>query len=150
VAALQAQSQPFDLLLFGNESADSGGYQVGIRVAHAFDLPCITGIKALEIKNDRAMAKREAPGGWEVYELSLPAVFTVKEGLNLPRYPSLPGRLRAKKAQIEQVKPQRGDDGLEKVRLKTPVEQHKGVEILGRGPEAAPKVVDVLKKVGVL
>jgi electron transfer flavoprotein beta subunit len=150
VAAIQAQPQPFDLLLFGNESADSGGYQVGIRVAHAFDLPCVTGIKALEIKNDRATAKREALGGWEVYELSLPAVFTVKEGLNLPRYPSLPGRLRAKKAQIEQVKLQRRDDGLEKVRLKTPVEQHKGVEILGRGPEAAPKVVEVLKRVGVL
>jgi electron transfer flavoprotein beta subunit len=150
VEAIRAQPEPVDLLLFGNESADSGGYQVGIRVAQAFDLPCVTGIKALEINNGRAVAKREAPGGWEVYEVPLPAVLTVKEGINLPRYPSLPGRLRAKKAQIEQGKPHRSDDGLEKVRLKTLVEQHKGAEILGRGPEAASKVVDVLKKVGVL
>jgi electron transfer flavoprotein beta subunit len=150
VEAIRAQPQPFDLLLFGNESADSGGYQVGIRVAQALDLPCVTGIKALEIKNGAAIAKREAPGGWEVYEAPLPAAFTVKEGINLPRYPSLPGRLRAKKAQIEQTNPQCRDDGLEKVRLKTPVEQHKGAEILGYGPEAAPKVVEVLKKMGVL
>jgi electron transfer flavoprotein beta subunit len=150
VETIRAQPEPFDLLLFGNESADSGGYQVGIRVAQAFDLPCVTGIKALEINNGRAVAKREAPGGWEVYEVPLPAVLTVKEGINLPRYPSLPGRLRAKKAQIEQGKPHRSDDGLEKVRLKTLVEQHKGAEILGRGPEAASKVVEVLKKVGVI
>lgn len=147
---IRAQPQPFDLLLFGNESADSGGYQVGIRVAEAFDLPCVTGIKALEIKNGTATAKREVSGGWEVYETALPAVFTVREGINLPRYPSLPGRLRAKKAQIEQAKPQPRAEGLEKVRLKTPLEQHKGAEILGRGPEAALKVIEVLKKAGVI
>ncbi len=150
VEAIRARPEPFDLLLFGNESADSGGYQVGIRVAYAFDLPCVTGIKALEIKNGAAIVKREFPGGWEVYETPLPAAFMVKEGLNLPRYPSLPGRLRAKKAPIEQTKPPRRDDGLEKVRLRTLAEQDKGAEILGRGPEAAPKVVEVLKRVGVL
>jgi hypothetical protein len=39
---------------------------------------------------------------------------------------------------------------MEKMRLKTPVEQHKGAEILGRGPEAAPKIVEVLKKAGLI
>lgn len=146
----QAAGDNFDVLLFGNESADSGGYQVGIRVAHALDLPCVTGIKALEIQNGTAIARREAAGGWEIYEVPLPAVFTVKEGINLPRYPSLPGRLRAKKATIERIEPQRNEGGLEKVRLKVPAEQHKGAEILGEGTEAAPKVVEVLKDLGVL
>jgi electron transfer flavoprotein beta subunit len=148
--AIRAQPEPFDVLLFGNESADSGGYQVGIRVAYALDLPCVTGVKSLEINNGVATAKREANGGWEIFEVALPAAFTVKEGLNLPRYPSLPGRLRAKKATIERVRPERVADGLKKVRLKTPAEQHPGAEILGQGIAAAPKVVEVLKKVGVL
>ena len=146
----QAEGNNFDVLLFGNESADSGGYQVGIRVAHALDLPCVTGIKALEIQDGKAIARREASGGWEIYEVPLPAVFTVKEGINLPRYPSLPGRLRAKKATIERIEPQRNEGGLEKVRLKIPAEQHKGAEILGEGPEAASKIVDVLKELGVV
>jgi len=150
IRAQQAEGENFDVLLFGNESADSGGYQVGIRVAHALDLPCVTGIKALEIKNGTAIARREASGGWEIYEVPLPAVFTVKEGINLPRYPSLPGRLRAKKATIERIEPQRNDGGLEKVCLKVPTEKHKGAEILGEGSEAAPKVVEVLKELGVV
>ena len=147
---IRAQAEPFDVLLFGNESADSGGYQVGIRVAYALDLPCVTGIKSLEINNGVATAKREAGGGWEIFEVALPAVFTVKEGINLPRYPSLPGRLRAKKAAIERIQPEQVEGGLKKVRLKTPAEQHKGAEILGQGVAAAPKVVEMLKKIGVL
>lgn len=150
IKAQQAEHGAFDVLIFGNESADSGGYQVGIRVAQALDLPCVTGLKSLKIDNGTAIAKKEISGGWEVYEVLLPAVFTVKEGLNLPRYPSLPGRLRAKKAKIEQSQPQQTEDGLEKVRLKVPTEQHKGPEILGHGAAAAPKIVEILKKVGVL
>ena len=46
---------------------------------------------------------RRAAGGWEVYEIPRPAVVTVKEGINLPRYPSVPGRLRARKKEIERV-----------------------------------------------
>lgn len=146
----QAEGNNFDVLLFGNESADSGGYQVGIRVAHALGVACVTGIKALEIQDGKAIARREASGGWEIYEVPLPAVFTVKEGINLPRYPSLPGRLRAKKATIERIEPQRNEGGLEKVRLTVPAEKHKGAEILGEGPEAAPKIVEVLKELGVV
>ena len=140
----------FDVLLFGYDAADTGGYQVGVRVAHALDLPCVTGIKGLEIKDDRATARREAGDGWELFELSLPAVFTVKEGINLPRYPSLPGRLKAKKKPIEQLAPLGNRGGLEKVRLKTPPTQFTEVEILGEGPDAAPKIVTILKELRIL
>lgn len=140
------QGRKFDMLLFGNESADAGGYQVGIRVAHALDLPCVTGIKALEVNGNKATARKEAAGGWELYEVDLPAVFTVKEGINLPRYPSLPGRLRAKKKDIAVSKPENSGGGLQKLRLKLPEEQGKQVEILGEGAAAAPKVVELLKE----
>lgn len=150
IRAQQAAGTDFDLLLFGNEAADTGDYQVGIRVAHALGLPCVTGIKGLEITDGSAVARREAEGGWEIFEIALPAVFTAKEGINLPRYPSVPGRLKAKRKEIERLTPQRRGGGLEKVRLKLPEEQAGEVEILGNGPEAAPRVVEVLQRLGIV
>ena len=69
-----------DLLLFGNESADSGGYQVGIRVAHTLGLPCVTGVKGLEVADGTATVRREEGGGWEIFEVPLPAVLTRQGG----------------------------------------------------------------------
>ena len=140
----------FDLVLFGNESADSCGYQVGVRVAHALDRPCVTGVKAIELEDGRVAARREAAGGWEVFEVPLPAVLGVKEGLNLPRYASMPGRLKAKKKPVERIAPEPEPGGQRKVRLMHPPERGTAVEVLGSGPEAAPKVVEVLRKAGVL
>jgi electron transfer flavoprotein beta subunit len=151
VDAVRARSGPaYDLLLFGNEAADSGDYQVPVRVAQALGLPCVTGIKALEVGEGRASARREASGGWEVFELPLPAVISVKEGINLPRYPSVPGRLRARRIEIERSKPTAGPATLQKIRLRLPEEQAHEAEILGRGPEAAPKVVELFERLGLV
>jgi electron transfer flavoprotein beta subunit len=150
VRAREAAGAGFDLLLFGNEAADTGDFQVGIRVAVALDLPCVTGVKALEVRDGTAVARREADGGWEVFEVPLPAVVTVKEGINLPRYPSVPGRLRARKKEIERSAPEWRPAGPEKVRLRLPEEQGSAVEILGTGPAAAPRVVEVLRQLGIL
>jgi electron transfer flavoprotein beta subunit len=153
VDAVRAQRDAgvaFDLLLFGNEAADTGDYQVGIRVAHALDLPCVTGIKGLELRDGTVAARREAAGGWEIFEVPLPAVLTVREGLNLPRYPSLPGRLKAKKKAIERRRPEWRGGGLDKVRLKVPKERGSQVEILGRGPDAAPRAVELLRGLGLV
>ena len=139
-----------DLLLFGNESADSGGYQVGIRVAHALGLPCVTGVKAIEIAAGTATVRREEGGGWEIFEVPLPAVLTVKEGINLPRYPSIPGRLRAKKKEIERSSPAWHGGGLEKIVLRLPKETITAAQVIGRGADAAPAVVDLLARFGVL
>ena len=150
VKDLEAADGPFDLILAGNESADSGGYQVAIRVAVALDRPIVTGIKALEVRDGVATARRQVPGGADVYELPLPAVVAVREGINLPRYPSVPGRLRAKKKEIERIVPERRPGGPTLDRLQVPVEQEQHVEILGNGPEAAPRVVELMRELGVL
>lgn len=151
IRAEQDAGRGFDVLLFGNESADSGGYQVGIRVAHALGLPCVTGIKGIEVSDGTATARREsASGGWEMFDVELPAAFTVKEGINLPRYPSVPGRLRAKKKEIEVVASVRRPGGLERIKLKLPPEQGGEVEILGEGAEAAAAVAEVLLQLGVM
>lgn len=145
------EGNSFDMLFFGNESADSGGYQIGIRVAHALDLPCVSGIKGLEIQDDgTAIARREAAGGWELYEVELPAVFTIKEGINLPRYPPLRGRLKAKRAAIHKSEPEWDGGGLKKMRLKVPEEKGSQVEILGNSVEAVPKIIEILTELGMV
>jgi electron transfer flavoprotein beta subunit len=140
----------YDLLLFGNESADNGNYQVAVRVAHALGLPVVTGIKGLSIADGAVEARREAGGGWEIFELPLPAIVSVKEGINLPRYPSLKGRLAAKKATIERVPPAERPSRLEMIRLAVPQEERKTVQVLGDGAAAAPRVVAVLRELGLV
>jgi len=140
------RGRTFDLLLFGNEAADTGDYQVGIRVAHALGLPCVTGIKGIAIDGGMLTARREAGGGWEIFELPLPAVVSVKEGINLPRYASIQGRLRAKKATIERIAPEPRASRLETVRLVVPPEQESHVQILGSGADAAR----VLRELGLV
>ena len=148
-----AADRGFDLLLFGNESADQGNYQVPVRVARALDLPCVTGVKDLSVEDGTAVAKREVSGGQEVYEVDLPAVVAVKEGLNEPRYASMRAKMQARNQEVEHVEPVRehGPGSFEMVRLEAPVEEGGGAEILGEGPGAAEAVVSVLRdEVGVL
>jgi electron transfer flavoprotein beta subunit len=140
-----------DLLLFGNESADAGNYQVAIRVAQALGLPCVNGIKGLSVQDGgRLRCEQEVAGGRDVYVVPLPAVVTVKEGINLPRYPSVPGRMRAKRKPMVASEGVRPSPMLEMVRLVLPEGSSKQAEILGRGPEAAPAVVAILQEIGVM
>jgi electron transfer flavoprotein beta subunit len=141
--------QPFDLLVFGNESADAGNYQVGIRVAYALDLPVVTGLKGLAVADGRARCEQEVPGGRDVYDVPLPALVTVKEGLNLPRYPSVPAKLRAKSKPVDSRPVERPASKLEKLRLVVPEGAGKQAEMLGQGVDAAPRVVEVMQQLGV-
>jgi electron transfer flavoprotein beta subunit len=161
IRAQEAAAGRFDLILFGNESADSGGFQVGIRVAVALGRPVVTGLKGLSVGDASATARREASGGgWETYDLPLPALVGVKEGINLPRYPSVPGRLRAKKKEVERIVVGAASSGPaavagaivgpSKVVLRLPDAVESEAEVIGRGADAAPAVVDLLEKIGVL
>ena len=146
----QSQGKRFDLILFGNESADAANYQVGIRVAHELDLPCVTGVKRMDTREDRVIARRESGSGFEVYEVKLPAVLTVKEGLNLPRHPSLRGTMTARKKPVERVRPAYTSAGMELLRLTVPVSNQSGAEMLGEGKGAVPRIADVLEELGLL
>jgi electron transfer flavoprotein beta subunit len=149
VEAEQAAGEDFDLIVFGNESADSGNYQVGIRVAHALGRPVVTGLKGLSVEDCRLRCEQEVPGGRDVYVVPLPAVVSVLEGINLPRYPSVPAKLRARSKPVETSTPERPDSRLEMLRLVLPPGQGKQAEVLGQGPEAAPKVVEMMREIGV-
>jgi electron transfer flavoprotein beta subunit len=141
--------EPFDLILFGNESADAGNYQVGIRVAHALGLPVVNGLKKIDMQDMSVRCERDAGGARDVYVVPLPTVLSVLEGLNLPRYPSVPGRLRAKSKPLTVVELSRPEQKLEKLRLVVPPGQGKQAEILGEGASAAPKVVELMQQLGV-
>src|SRR6266550_2003013 len=150
IRADEAANGRFDIVFFGNESADSGGFQVGIRVAYALGRPCVTGLKKVTIERPSVRCEQEVEGGRDVYVVPLPAVLTVKEGLNLPRYPSVPGRMRARTKPVAVQTPQRLEPRLELVRLAVPAGQGRRAESLGNGASAATAVVDVLAKAGLL
>jgi electron transfer flavoprotein beta subunit len=146
----EAANGPFDIIFFGNESADSGGFQVGIRVAYALGRPCVTGLKKVTPEGPSVRCEQEVEGARDVYVVPLPAVLTVKEGLNLPRYPSVPGRMRARSKPVAVQTPQRAEPRLGLVRLAVPAGQGRRAESLGSGAAAATAVVDVLQKAGLL
>ncbi len=153
IAELEAAEGAFDLIIFGNESADQGGFQVGIRVAHALGRPMVNGVKGLDLDEAReghVIARREVDSGFEVYELPLPACVGVKEGINLPRYPTMKGRLSSKKAELATISASAEPGGQSQSRLASPPEVVSETIILGNGPEAAPAIVDLLEELGVM
>jgi electron transfer flavoprotein beta subunit len=140
----------YDLVILGTEAADTADYQVGIRMAHALGWPVVTNVKGLTIDNGVARCERAVGSHREVYEVTLPAVITVKDGLNIPRYPSVPGRIKARKKPIETVAGVRPAPKLEKVRLDLPEVEERSATVLGTGPDAVPALVDIFKQIGVI
>ena len=150
IRADEAEAGPFDVVLLGNEAADAGGYQVGVRIGRALGRPVVTGIKGLSVADGTARCEQEADGGRDVYEVRTPAVVGVMEGINLPRYPSVPGRLRAKSKPVAASSPDRPSQRLEMIRLVVPQAAAKKAQVLGHGPDAAPAVVALLQSVGLV
>jgi electron transfer flavoprotein beta subunit len=140
----------YDLVLLGTEAADTADYQVGVRIAHALGWPVVTNVKGLVVENGTARCERVAGSQREVYEVPLPAVITVKDGLNIPRYPSVPGRIKARKKPVDVVPGERPEPRLEKVRLEHAAEETRAAEVLGTGADAVPALVEIFKSIGVI
>lgn len=92
-----------DLILGGNVAIDGGSGQVGPRVAEQLGMPYVTTITKLEINGTTATITRDVEGDSEVIETSLPVLVTAQQGLNEPRYPSLPGIMKAKKKPLDEL-----------------------------------------------
>ena len=152
ITTLEAEHGLFDVILFGNESADSGGFQVGVRVAHAIGRPIMNGIKGLEPDFDGSTVKalRGIDGGFEVYQMPLPSMFGVLEGINLPRYPTMKGRLASKKVAVTVLEAEAEVGDQQKVKLVQPPVQESTTIKIGDGPSAAPAVVDLFEELGLM
>lgn len=149
VRAREAAGTAYDLVLIGNDAADTGDFQVGVRLAYALGRPVLTGIGNVQVADGTAVARGTGPAGTEVFEVPLPAVIAIQEGGIEPRYPSIPGRMKAKRTPVDTVAASVSPVGNGRVTLKLPPSQPSVVEVLGEGPEAAPAVVDLLFKIGV-
>ena len=149
VADHEAEHGAYDLVLLGNDAADSGDFQVGIRLAHALERPVVTGIKNVSLEGGTATLVGEGALGRETYAVPTPAVVTVLEGGVEPRYPTITGRMKAKKVPVEERTLTTTPAGSGRVRLTLPETTSQSATVLGEGPEAAPAVVDLLQQLGV-
>jgi electron transfer flavoprotein beta subunit len=150
VKALENESGYYDLLLFGNEAADTGGYQTGIRTAHLLGRPIVNAINGIEVEEGGFVARRETLSGVEVYRVTGPAAFGVKEGINLPRYPTMKGRLASKKLPVRVIEDHSEPGEQCRLRLFRPAEVAKETVILGTDSNAAEAVVDLLEEMGLV
>lgn len=150
VRAHEAAGTSYGLVLLGNDAADTGDFQVPVRLAYALARPVVTGIATCTVEGDLVVAHGDGPDGQETFELPVPAVVAVMEGGVAPRYPSVMGRMKAKRVAIEQVAAEIEPVGSGRVRLTLPPEQPSQVQVLGQGADAAPAVVDLLEELGMV
>jgi electron transfer flavoprotein beta subunit len=146
----EAAGRTHDLVLLGSDASDTGDFQVGIRLAYELGRPVVNGATTVTIEDGVAVAVGKGPEGQETYRVPLPAVVTIREGGVEPRYPSVKGRMAAKKVQIEEREPAAEHRGPQRVKLLLPPPTPSSVQILGEGAAAAPAVVDLFEQLGVL
>ena len=91
------QDQSFDLILAGHVAVDDGSGQVPQRIAEILGIPFIGTAVKIELDDQKITVHRDVEGDTEVLEANLPVIVTTQQGLNEPRYPSLPGIMKAKK-----------------------------------------------------
>ncbi|WP_078430170.1 electron transfer flavoprotein subunit beta/FixA family protein [Alkalihalobacterium alkalinitrilicum] len=135
--ATYLKDQEIDIILGGNVAVDGGSGQVGPRVAEMLGMPSVTTITKLTIDGNTATIVRDVEGDEETVEVSLPVLVTATQGLNEPRYPSLPGIMKAKKKPLETLDLDDLDLEEEDVEAKS-----KTVEILLPPQKQAGKVLE--------
>ncbi len=101
--AAWAKTRSFELVLAGNVSVDTGAGQTAVRFAEAMNLPHVAAALKLEVGDGKVTVHRDAEGDTEVVEVPVPALVTAQQGLNEPRYPSVPGIMKAKRKTIARV-----------------------------------------------
>ncbi len=145
--ALSAELQlgGYDLIMFGKHAMDTMSGVVGPMTAELLDLPCVTAASKLDIGDGRGTARRELEGAAEMLEFPLPAVVTIDEGIARPRYPSLKGIMAAKKKPLEEKPAQAAQSRVQLRELVPPPERPAG-RVIGKGIEAVPELVRVLRE----
>ena len=103
ILATYLEDKDPDLILAGNVAIDNGTGQVGPRVADLLGIPYVTTITDLKIDGEKVTVVRDVEGDEETIETTLPLLVTAQQGLNEPRYPSLPGIMKAKKKPLEEL-----------------------------------------------
>jgi len=90
----------FDVIFCGKQAIDGETAQVGPELAQRLDIPYITYIRKIELKNNTLLVERLLDDGYQVVQINLPALLTVIKEIGEPPLPSIRGKMRAKKAKI--------------------------------------------------
>ncbi|WP_368503605.1 electron transfer flavoprotein subunit beta [Alkalihalophilus sp. As8PL] len=150
--AAYLKEQEYDIILGGNVAVDGGSGQVGPRVAELLDIPQVTTITKLDVADGQATIVRDVEGDEETLEVSLPVLVTAQQGLNEPRYPSLPGIMKAKKKPLETLDLDDLDLEEEDVEAKTttldiflPPDKQAGKQLEGDPQTQVKELVSLLK-----
>ncbi len=102
IIAAYARDKGFDLIFTGMQSQDRGSAQIGVLVAELLGMASATTLIGFSYADGTVSVKRELEGGLKgLVKLQLPALVTCQLGLNVPRYPTLPNIMKAKKKEIE-------------------------------------------------
>jgi electron transfer flavoprotein beta subunit len=141
-----------DLILGGNVAIDEASGQVGPRVAERLGIPYVTTITDLKIDGENVTIEKDVEGDVEIVETSLPVLVTCQQGLNEPRYPSLPGIMKAKKKPLEELEIDDLDLDEDELEPKTktidiflPPEKEAGRVLEGDAAEQVQELVSILK-----
>ncbi|MFG6148332.1 electron transfer flavoprotein subunit beta/FixA family protein [Halobacillus sp. B23F22_1] len=141
-----------DLILGGNVAIDEASGQVGPRLAERLNMPCVTTITSIEIEDSNVQIERDVEGDVEKVETTLPLIVTCQQGLNEPRYPSLPGIMKAKKKPLEELEIDDLDLDEDDVEAKTrtteiflPPEKQAGKVLEGETDDQVKELVSLLK-----
>ena len=145
-----------DLVFCGKVSIDVENHGTGTAVAELLGLPHVTAVSKLAWTDEsRCTVHREIEGASEEFEVVLPAVLTAEKGLNEPRYPKLPGIMKAKKKPIEDLDAaalgiSAGEAGPEAARfevtaMEPPPPRAEGKKIEGEPAAAVRQVLDALR-----
>ncbi|WHY91737.1 electron transfer flavoprotein subunit beta/FixA family protein [Neobacillus cucumis] len=145
------KDQNVDLILAGNATIDNSTGQVGPRVAELLNIPYVTTVTKLQIDGSIVTVHRDVEGDTEVIETTLPLLITAQQGLNEPRYPSLPGIMKAKKKPLTTLELDDIDVGEDEIAPKTkkvrtflPPEKEEGYVLQGEISDQAKELVSLL------
>ena len=152
IIAEYLEKQTADIILAGNVTVDGGSAQYWPRVAEKLGIAQVTAITKLDLNERVATIVRDVEGDEETIEVSLPILITAQQGLNEPRYPSLPGIMKAKKKPLETLELDDLNIEEEDVEAKTstievflPPEKKAGRRIEGDVREQVKELVSMLK-----
>ena len=151
ILAKAIEGMEYDLVICGKQAIDDDAGQVGTMVADFLGIPHVAVVVKAELDGDTAKFHRQIEGGVEVVEAKLPALFTAQKGLNEPRYPSLKGKMKAKKKKAEIIDATGlGVDiapRIKVIEMSVPEVRTSGTMIREEEPaDAAKKLVQLLKE----
>jgi electron transfer flavoprotein beta subunit len=139
LAKVLEQESP-DLVLLGQQSDDGECYTIGAIVADHLKMPSLTQVIKIEVEGNALVCERQAEYGYDTVEVELPAVISVGDAINEPRYPSLKAIMGAKKKQLDTKSA--GDVGVEGDKVG---ESGSKTEVLGINPppeKSAGKIIE--------